>query len=158
MRRLFALAIAAAATLAPFSAAARDMVMLPGYEPGTIVVSTSLRQLFFMLEGGQAIRYPVGVGRAGMAWHGQAYVAKKYLRPAWASKPGVTPKIPGGSPSNPMGEAAIGLDRGNYAIHGTNDPASIGGYVSHGCIRMFNADVLDLYQRVGIGTKVAVVR
>jgi lipoprotein-anchoring transpeptidase ErfK/SrfK len=157
MRRLFAMLIAAAALAAPLSAQARDLVQFQGYEPGTIVVATGERQLFYVLGGGQAIRYPVGVGRAGMAWHGQAYVAKKYRRPAWTLRPGVTPTIPGGSPRNPMGEAAIGLDRGNYAIHGTNDPASIGGFVSHGCIRMNNADVLDLYQRVAIGTKVAVV-
>jgi lipoprotein-anchoring transpeptidase ErfK/SrfK len=157
MRRLFAILIAAAALAAPLSARARDLVQFQGYEPGTIVVATGERQLFYVLGAGQAIRYPVGVGRAGMAWHGQAYVAKKYLRPAWASRPGVTPAIPGGSPRNPMGEAAIGLDRGNYAIHGTNDPASIGGFVSHGCIRMYNADILDLYQRVPIGAKVAVV-
>ena len=69
----------------------------------------------------------------------------------------MTPTIPGGSPRNPMGAAALGLDRGNYAIHGTNDPASIGGFVSHGCIRMYNADVMDLYARVPVGAKVAVV-
>jgi len=133
------------------------MVAFQGYEPGTIVIATGARQLFFVLGNGQAIRYPVGVGRAGMAWHGWANVAKKYLRPAWTATPGVTPVIPGGSPRNPMGAAALGLDRGNYAIHGTNNPASIGGFVSHGCIRMYNADIMDLYARVPIGAKVAVV-
>jgi len=156
-RRLFAILIGVAVLIAPLTAQARDMVPFPGYEPGTIVVVTGARQLFFVLGGGQAIRYPVGVGRAGMAWHGQVYVAKKYLRPAWSANPGVTPTIPGGSPRNPMGAAALGLDRGNYAIHGTNDPASIGGFVSHGCIRMYNADVMDLYARVPIGAKVAVM-
>jgi lipoprotein-anchoring transpeptidase ErfK/SrfK len=158
MRRFFLLVIATAALLAPLSASARDMVMLPGYEPGTIVVSTSLRQLFFTLEGSQAIRYPVGVGRAGMAWHGQAYVAKKYLRPAWASKPGVTPTIPGGSPRNPMGVAAMTLAGGEYAIHGTNMPGSVGGFVSYGCIRMYNSDIRELYSLVDIGTPVIVER
>ena len=157
MRRLFALMIAVAALVAPLTVRASEIVSFDGYEPGTIVVVTSARQLYYVLGGGQAIRYPVGVGRAGMAWHGQAYVAKKYLRPAWSANPGVTPTIPGGSPRNPMGAAAIGLDRGNYAIHGTNDPASIGGFVSHGCIRMFNADVMELYARVPIGAKVAVL-
>ena len=156
MRRLRALLIAIA-TLAALPASARDMVAFQGYEPGTIVVATGARQLFFVLGNGQAIRYPVGVGRAGMAWHGWANVAKKYLRPAWTAMPGVTPVIPGGSPRNPMGAAALGLDRGNYAIHGTNNPASIGGFVSHGCIRMYNADIMDLYARVPVGAKVAVV-
>ena len=156
-RRLFALLIAIAALMAPLPAQAGDIVPFQGYEPGSIVVVTSARQLYYVLGSGQAIRYPVGVGRAGMAWHGRAYVAKKYLRPAWSANPGVTPTIPGGSPRNPMGAAALGLDRGNYAIHGTNDPASIGGFVSHGCIRMYNADVMDLYARVPVGAKVAVV-
>lgn len=166
MRRLFALAIAAAATLAPFSAAARDMVMLPGYEPGTIVVSTSLRQLFFMLEGGQAIRYPVGVGRLGMQWSGTAYIDGKYIRPAWSPPDSIRkdysrlpPVIPGGSPQNPMGVAAMTLSGGGqYAIHGTNNEGSIGGFVSHGCIRMHNSDITDLYERVSVGTRVVVTR
>jgi lipoprotein-anchoring transpeptidase ErfK/SrfK len=156
-RRLFAFLIAIAALMVPLTARARDIVQFQGYEPGTIVVVTGARQLYYVLGRGQAIRYPVGVGRAGMAWHGRAYVAAKYLRPAWSANPGVTRTIPGGAPGNPMGAAAIGLDRGNYAIHGTNDPSSIGGFVSHGCIRMHNADVMDLYQRVPIGAKVAVV-
>ena len=109
------------------------------------------------MGNGQAIRYPVGVGRAGMAWHGRAFVAKKYQHPAWSEDPGVTPTIPGGSPRNPMGAAVLGLDRGNYAIHGTNNPRSIGGFVSHGCIRMYNTDIMDLYERVPVGAKVAVV-
>ena len=157
IRRLFVLMIAIVALVAPLTAQARDMVQFPGYEPGTIVVATSARQLFYVLGNGQAIRYPVGVGRDGMAWHGQAYVAKKYLRPAWSANPGVTPTIPGGSPRNPMGAAALGLDRGNYAIHGTNNPGSIGHFVSHGCIRMFNEDIMDLYQRASVGTAVYVL-
>lgn len=128
------------------------------YRPGTIIVSTGNRQLFYVLGNNQAIRYPVGVGKAGMAWHGRAYVAAKHIRPAWSRIPGRTPTYPGGSPQNPMGAAAMGLDRGNYAIHGTNDPSSIGGYVSHGCIRMHNADIMDLYSRTPIGTEVHVVR
>lgn len=160
LRRL-ALAAAVAAALfvtqAPV-ALARDVVAMRGYAPGSIVVSTSQRMLYFVLPGEQAVRYPVGVGRAGMAWHGHARIAQKDLRPAWASVPGRTPTIPGGSPRNPMGAAAMGLNQGNYAIHGTNDPSSIGGYVSHGCIRMHNADVLDLYYRAPIGTNVYVVQ
>ena len=156
MRRFFVILLAAI-VLAPLSAQAREMVPFQGYEPGTIVVVTSARQLYYVLGNGQAIRYPVGVGRAGMAWHGRAFVAKKYLHPAWSEYPGVTPTIPGGSPRNPMGAAVLGLDRGNYAIHGTNKPSSIGGFVSHGCIRMYNADIMDFYERVRMGAKVAVV-
>jgi len=139
-------------------AAARELVPFRGYQAGTVVIVTHSRELYYVLGRGQAIRYPVGVGRAGMAWHGRAYVAAKHLRPAWSANPGVTPTIPGGSPRNPMGAAAMGLDRGNYAIHGTNDPSSIGGFVSHGCIRMHNEDVMDLYRRVPLGSEVYVLR
>ncbi len=157
MARLFALLLTAAALVTPQLAAAREVVQFPGgYRAGSIIVETDARQLYYVVGNGQAIRYPVGVGRAGMAWHGHAYVAQKLVRPAWTERPGVTPVIPGGSPRNPMGEAVLGLDRGNYAIHGTNNPASIGGFVSHGCIRMYNADIVDLYRRVGIGTEVYV--
>lgn len=156
MRRFFVILLAAI-VLAPLSAQAREMVPFQGYDPGTIVVVTSARQLYYVMGNGQAIRYPVGVGRAGMARHGRAFVAKKYLHPAWSEYPGVTPTIPGGSPRNPMGAAVLGLDRGNYAIHGTNKPSSIGGFVSHGCIRMYNADIMDFYERVRMGAKVAVV-
>ena len=158
LNRLVAGAAIAASLLAAQAAQARDIVGFRGYPPGAVVVSTSQRQLYFMLPDGRAIRYPVGVGRAGMAWHGHARIAQKDLRPAWVAVPGKTATIPGGSPRNPMGAAAMGLDRGNYAIHGTNDPSSIGGYVSHGCIRMHNADIMDLYRRASIGTEVVVLR
>lgn len=157
--RLAAVALAAFTFIAASPAFARDVVPFSAsYRPGTIVVMTNARQLFYVLPGNQAIRYPVGVGKAGMAWHGRAYIAQKHIRPAWVSVPGVTQTIPGGSPRNPMGAAAMGLDRGNYAIHGTNNPASIGGFVSHGCIRMYNADIMDLYRRAQVGTEVIVLR
>jgi lipoprotein-anchoring transpeptidase ErfK/SrfK len=102
---------------------------------------------------------------AGMAGHGTAYVARKLVRPSWGppediwrANPNLPAVIPGGAPNNPMGEAVLGLDRGNYAIHGTNNPASIGHYVSHGCIRMYNQDIVDLYGRVPVGTPVHVLR
>ena len=167
-RHWFYLAFAAVtlALAVPHDAAARDMVPFGGeYRPGTIVISTSARQLYFVLGGGQAIRYPVGVGKAGMAWHGMAQIAEKFLKPAWSppadiavANPNIPLRIPGGSPRNPMGAAAMGLTRGNYGIHGTNEPGSIGHFVSHGCIRMYNEDILDLYQRVSIGTEVFVLR
>jgi lipoprotein-anchoring transpeptidase ErfK/SrfK len=158
-RYVIAFSFAALTLIATSAAFAGEVVSFRSdYRPGTIVVATSARQLFFVLSGKQAIRYPVGVGRAGMAWHGRANIAQKHIRPAWTSVPGKTRTIPGGSPRNPMGAAAMGLDRGNYAIHGTNNPGSIGGFVSHGCIRMYNADIMDLYRRTPIGTEVNVLR
>jgi len=157
MRRLFALLIVIAALVAPLPTSAREVVAFQGYAPGSVVIVTHARELYYVLGRGQAIRYPVGVGRAGMAWHGRAYIAAKHQRPAWSANPGA-PTIRGGSPRNPMGAAAMGLDRGNYAIHGTNDPSSIGGFVSHGCIRMHNADIMDLYRRVPVGAEVHVLR
>ncbi len=158
-RSLLTFAAAAVSLLTANAAQARDIVPLTGYSyaPGSIVIHTSTRQLFYILGGGQAIRYPVGVGRAGMAWHGNGFIARKHVRPAWQDEKG-GPVIPGGSPRNPMGAAALGLDRGNYAIHGTNDPSSIGGFVSHGCIRMHNEDILDLFRRTSIGTNVYVLQ
>ncbi|MCW5693631.1 MAG: L,D-transpeptidase [Pseudolabrys sp.] len=160
LRPLAALLLLIAIPFAASPADARgDLVAFrSGYRAGTIVVATGQRQLFFVVDGERAIRYPVGVGRAGMAWHGTAYVAAKHVRPAWARIPGRTPTYPGGSPNNPMGAAAMGLDRGNYAIHGTNDPSSIGGFVSHGCIRMYNDDIMDLYRRTPLGTQVHVLQ
>jgi len=159
-RRHWLKSLAAAAALAlglPRVAQARDIVPFPGYATGTVVIVTHRRELYYVLARGQAIRYPVGVGRAGMAWHGRAWVAQKLVRPAWRDAGG-GPRIPGDSPRNPMGAAVLGLNRGNYAIHGTNDPASIGDFVSHGCIRMHNADILDLYSRVSLGDEVIVLQ
>jgi lipoprotein-anchoring transpeptidase ErfK/SrfK len=154
---------AAALMLAPSLARAGETVAFNGgYRPGTIVILTNARQLYYVLGDGRAIRYPVGVGKAGQAWHGRASVELKRLRPAWQAPPEIAgrygPVIPGGSPQNPMGAAVLGLDNGNYAIHGTNNPGSIGSFVSHGCIRMHNADVLDLYARAQVGTEVIVLR
>ena len=111
------------------------------------------------------MRYPVGVGRAGRQWEGSSFIDGKHIRPAWAPPPDIAkdnpnlpPVIPGGSPRNPMGAAALTLSGGDYAIHGTNKPGSIGGFVSYGCIRMHNRDIVDLYGRVGIGTPVIVTR
>ena len=159
----FRTALAAAALLiaAALPASARDVVAFRGYQPGSIVIVTHQRQLYFVMPGGRAIRYPVGVGRAGMAWHGHAWVDRKLVRPGWQAPPSIArngPVIPGGDPRNPMGAAVLGLDRGNYAIHGTNNPGSVGKFVSHGCIRMHNADIVDLYRRVHLGTDVYVLQ
>jgi len=148
---------------AALPASAGELVPFHGYRAGTIVIVTQARELYYVLGRGRAVRYPVGVGKAGMAWHGHASVAEKYRHPAWRAPPDIAgghygPVIPGGSPRNPMGAAVLGLSRGNYAIHGTNNPSSVGKFVSHGCIRMHNADILDLYARAQIGTEVYVLR
>lgn len=166
MLRLFrAVLVIAIAMLTAAPVHARDVIAAGiNYPAGSIVVLTNQRTLLYMLGNGQAIRYPVGVGRAGMAWHGRAAIDTMLIRPAWRpphdiqrAEPGLSSFIPGGSPRNPMGEAVLGLNRGNYAIHGTNDPSSIGHFVSHGCIRMHNRDIRDLYNRVNIGTQVFVL-
>jgi len=143
-----------------------DMVGFRGdYLPGTIVVKTSERRLYLVLDEGHAVRYPVGVGKAGKQWAGTTRIEGKYREPAWSppaevkhDKPSMPDVIPGGSPRNPMGVAAMTLAGGEYAIHGTNMPGSVGGFVSYGCIRMLNDDITDLYQRVSVGTTVVVSR
>lgn len=166
MRRI-AVAVAAALTgLMTASAEAREPVRFDaGYEPGTIVVKSSERRLYLVTGYGEALRYPVAVGRMGKQWSGTAFVAGKYVNPAWSppaeirrDKPSLPDIIPGGSKSNPMGTRALVLDRGQYAIHGTNNPKSIGTFASYGCVRMLNSDIQDLYDRVGVGTTVVVIR
>jgi lipoprotein-anchoring transpeptidase ErfK/SrfK len=132
--------------------------------PGTVIVKTAQRRLYLMVGPNQALSYPVGVGRQGKQWAGESFIYSKRLKPAWSppdeikrDKPSIPSVIPAGAPNNPMGAAALLLADGQYAIHGTNRPSSIGGYVSYGCIRMYNKDVLDLYERVGVGTKVVVM-
>jgi len=139
------------------------MVAASGYAQGTIVIRTNERRLYYYLGDGKALRYPVGVGRAGMQWTGTSFINGKYLNPAWAppsdirrDKPNLPAVIPGGSPHNPMGVAAMTLSGGEYAIHGTNNPGSIGGFVSYGCIRMYNQDITDLFNRVDYHTPVVV--
>jgi lipoprotein-anchoring transpeptidase ErfK/SrfK len=150
-------------TAAPADAGHETVATADGYGPGTIVIHTHERRLYYYIGGGKALRYPVGVGRLGMQWSGTSYINGKYLNPAWKppedirrDEPGMPDVIPGGSPHNPMGVAALTLSGGEYAIHGTNRPSSIGGFVSHGCIRMYNEDITDLYGRVGYHTPVVV--
>ena len=135
------------------------------YSPGTIVVKTGERRLYLVVEQGKAVAYPVGVGRPGKQWAGTTRIDGKYTNPAWSppaevkrDRPSMPNVIPGGSPRNPMGVAAMTLAGGEYAIHGTNAPGSIGRPVSYGCIRMHNHDIMDLYQRVAVGTRVVVLR
>jgi lipoprotein-anchoring transpeptidase ErfK/SrfK len=164
------IAVALAATigaglLAATGAQARpDVVGFHGeFSPGTIVVKTNERRLYLVVDQDHAVRYPVGVGKAGKQWAGVTQIDGKYLHPAWSppaevkhDKPSMPDVIPGGSPNNPMGVAAMTLAGGEYAIHGTNRPSSVGGFVSYGCIRMLNDDISDLYQRVSVGTTVVV--
>jgi lipoprotein-anchoring transpeptidase ErfK/SrfK len=158
--------IGAGLVMADAAQARSEMVGVRGeYSPGTIVVRTSERHLYLILDEGHAMRYPVGVGKAGKQWAGTTRIDGKYLNPAWSppsevkhDKPNMPDVIPGGSPRNPMGVAAMTLAGGEYAIHGTNMPGSVGGFVSYGCIRMLNTDISDLYQRVSVGTTVVVTR
>jgi lipoprotein-anchoring transpeptidase ErfK/SrfK len=145
---------------------AREVVAFhDGVSPGSIIVRTAERRLYLVNGDGTAIRYPVAVGKPGKQWSGATQIDGKYVEPAWSPPREVkrdNPRLPaviaGGSPSNPMGVAAMTLAGGEYAIHGTNRPNSIGTYASYGCIRMYNQDIADLYERVSVGTQVYVTR
>lgn len=150
---------------APARAEATLVAVAADMAAGTIVVRTAERALYLVLPDGQALRYSVGVGRPDRQWIGTTAITGKYVRPNWAppaairrDSPDLPAVIPGGSPANPMGAAALTLSGGDYAIHGTNRPDSIGGFVSYGCIRMSNADIVDLFDRVDLGTPVIVTR
>jgi lipoprotein-anchoring transpeptidase ErfK/SrfK len=142
----------------------RQVVAYPSAErPGTVVIDTAHTFLYLVLGGGKAVRYGIGVGRKGFTWSGVEKISRKSEWPDWippvemiARQP-YLPRWVGGGPGNPLGARALYLGSTNYRIHGTNNPASIGTQVSSGCIRMRNADVIDLYVRVGVGTKVVVL-
>ena len=135
---------------------------------GTVVVDTQHHFLYLIIENQTAVRYGVGVGKEGFKWYGRANVARKALWPRWTPppemherKPGLPQFIDGGAPDNPLGPRALYLHRDGadtgYRFHGTVEPWSIGKDVSSGCIRMFNEDVMDLYQRCPVGTAVQVL-
>ena len=131
--------------------------------PGTIVIDTPNTYLYYVLGGGRAIRYGIGVGREGFTWNGVQTVARKAEWPDWhppaemiARQP-YLPRFMAGGPGNPLGARAMYLGGTVYRIHGTNDPSTIGKRVSSGCIRLTNEDVTDLYSRVTVGTKVVVL-
>ena len=135
------------------------------YPPGAIVISQHQHRLFFIVQPGEAIAYPVAVAKRGKEWSGYAKVEGKYVEPAWSppdsvkrDHPELPDVIPGGSPHNPMGARAITLDRDEVAIHGTTRKmrASVGTSASYGCIRMLNEEVIDLYNRVQLGAQVVV--
>ena len=166
MVREFAFAVACAVGTMSLATAAAAREVVPfqaGLSPGTIVIRTAERRLYYVRGDGTAVRYPVAVGKPGKQWFGEARIDGKYVRPAWAppaevkrDNPRLPHVIPGGAPNNPMGARALTLDLDEYAIHGTNRPGSIGTYASYGCIRMFNEDIVDLYERVSVGTRVVV--
>jgi len=131
--------------------------------PGTIVIDTPHTYLYLTLGDGKALRYGIGVGRQGFTWAGTQTIVRKAEWPDWippaemiARQP-YLPRWVGGGPGNPLGARAMYLGNTDYRIHGTNDPTTIGKHVSSGCIRLQNADVIDLFQRVGVGTKVVVL-
>ena len=131
--------------------------------PGTIIIDTGNTVLYYVLGGGRAIRYGVGVGREGFTWSGVQSISRKTEWPDWyppvemiARQP-YLPRFVAGGPGNPLGARAMYLGSSEYRIHGTNDPSTIGKFVSSGCIRLTNEDVSDLFSRVIIGTRVVVL-
>jgi len=142
----------------------RRVVEYPGDEaPGTIIVDTANTYLYYVLPGGRAIRYSIGVGREGFAWSGVRTVERKAEWPDWTPPPEMIarapylPRFTAGGEGNPLGARAMYLSGSFYRIHGTNAPSTIGSRATSGCIRMINEDVIDLYDRVKIGTKVVVL-
>lgn len=137
-----------------------------GEQPGTIIIDTTENFLYLVESGGQARRYGVGTGKPGFEWSGTHKVTSKREWPDWRppaemiarerAKGRVLPAMMQGGPENPLGARALYLGSTLYRIHGTNQPWTIGGAVSSGCIRMRNEDVMDLYERVPVGTKVVV--
>jgi lipoprotein-anchoring transpeptidase ErfK/SrfK len=163
MRWPVGLAMCLAILVSAAGAQAREIVWWDGSEdPGSIVVSTQDRRLYFVLGAGEAIEYDIAVGREGMQWFGTTTVVNKAKNPTWrptARMRKENPKLPavvGPGRSNPMGTRAIYLAEGLLRIHGTNAPKSIGKAASSGCYRMRNADVEHLYELVGRGATVYV--
>ncbi|MEE1654942.1 L,D-transpeptidase [Microvirga sp. CF3062] len=147
------------------SAVPRQIVSFSGrYAPGTIVVSTSERRLWYVLGNGQAVQYGVGVGRPGFTWAGTHSVTMKREWPDWRPPAAMLhrrpdlPRYMKGGPDNPLGARAMYIGSTIYRIHGSNEPETIGEAVSSGCIRMTNEDVTDLYNRAKVGARVVVLR
>lgn len=145
------------------SSGARLVTFTPQVDPGTILVSFADRKLYYVLPNARAISYPIGAPMAHARWQGVMRVSAKKVNPGWTptadmrrENPTLPAHVPGGHPRNPLGPRALYLGDSLYRIHGTDAPWTVGQEVSHGCIRMYNRDVIDLYQRVTIGTKVVV--
>ena len=147
------------------SAIPRQTVNYSGrHRAGTIVISTRERRLYLVQPGGKAIKYGIGVGRPGFQWGGVKHVSRKAEWPGWTPPPQMLRRRPDlprhmkGGIGNPLGARALYLGSSLYRIHGSNEPDTIGQAVSSGCIRMTNKDVIDLYKRVRVGTRVVVMR
>jgi lipoprotein-anchoring transpeptidase ErfK/SrfK len=131
--------------------------------PGTVIVDTQNTYLYYVLGGGQAIRYGIGVGREGFTWSGVKTVERKSEWPDWTPPPEMIarspylPRFMAGGVTNPLGARAMYLSGSFYRIHGTNAPSTVGSRATAGCIRMVNDDVIDLYERVKVGAKVVVL-
>lgn len=143
----------------------REEVAYSGnHAPGTIVVDSKEKRLYFVLPNNRAIKYGVGVGRPGFSWAGTQVISRKAEWPDWTPPPQMLRRRPDlprhmkGGEDNPLGARALYLGSSLYRIHGSNEPETIGQAVSSGCIRMLNADVIDLYQRARVGTRVVVMR
>ena len=141
----------------------RQVVSYQGNEAaGTVIVDTAHTYLYLVLGGGKALRYGIGVGRQGFTWSGVQTITKKAEWPDWTPPPEMIARQPylprwvGGGPGNPLGARALYLGETVYRIHGTNQPQTIGQSVSSGCFRLVNPDVIDLFDRVPVGTKVVV--
>lgn len=132
------------------------------YKPGTIVVETSERRLYLVLEDGKALKYGIGVGRDGFRWSGTHKITRTAEWPGWTPPAQMRKRVPDlpaympGGPNNPLGARALYIGSTLYRIHGTSEPWTIGQAVSSGCIRMVNDDVIDLYDRVKVGALVVV--
>ncbi|AKR54789.1 hypothetical protein GCM10011321_20290 [Youhaiella tibetensis] len=141
----------------------REVVSYSGkYAPGTIVVETSERRLYFVLDGGKAVKYGIGVGRDGFRWSGTHRITRKAEWPGWTPPPAMRKRVPDlpaympGGPNNPLGARALYIGSTLYRLHGTSEPWTIGQAVSSGCIRLTNDDVTDLYERAKVGATVVV--
>jgi len=142
----------------------RQVVSYQGNEAaGTVIVDTAHTYLYLILGGGKAMRYGIGVGREGFTWSGTQTITRKAEWPDWIPPAAMIARQPylprwvGGGPGNPLGARAMYLGNTDFRIHGTNDPTTIGKHVSSGCIRLANDDVIDLYSRINVGTKVIVL-
>ncbi len=138
------------------------------YKPGTIVIDTSERRLYFVQPGGKAIKYGIGVGKEGFQWSGKHHITRKAEWPGWTppaqmrvrerAKGRILPAYMPGGPNNPLGARAMYIGSTLYRIHGTTEPWTIGTAVSSGCIRLANEDIIDLYNHVDVGALVVVKR
>ena len=132
------------------------------HKPGTIIIETSERRLYLVLEDGKAMKYGIGVGRDGFRWSGTHRITRKAEWPGWTPPPAMRKRVPDlpaympGGPDNPLGARALYIGSTLYRVHGTSEPWSIGQAVSSGCIRLTNEDVTDLYERVQVGAKIIV--